>query len=72
MCLIMDAGSAGVSPATPKARLGYHQTTLLVSPEPAESADLSDFTSLVNNHFGLIKGALMSMLKDLGIDREDF
>ena len=33
----MDAGSAGVSPATQEARIGRCQTTLLVRPESAET-----------------------------------
>ena len=37
VCLIMDAGSAGVSPATPEGRIGHRQTILLIRPEPAEA-----------------------------------
>ena len=36
-CLIMDAGSAGVSPAMPESRTSHRQTTLSVCPEPAEA-----------------------------------
>ena len=36
-CLIMDAGSAGVSPATPEGRIGYRQTIMSVRRKPAEA-----------------------------------
>ena len=37
VCLIIDAGSAGVSPATPEGRIGYRQTIMSVRRKPAEA-----------------------------------
>ena len=37
VCLIMDAGSAGVPPATPEGRIGYSQTIMSVRRKPVEA-----------------------------------
>ena len=58
VCLIIDAGSAGVSPATPEARINHRQTTLLVRPEPAEARICRGSQASQTTIFGLIKHTL--------------
>ena len=54
----MDAGSAGVSPATPEGRIGHRQTILLIRPEPAEARICRGSRASQTTHFGLIKHTL--------------
>ena len=57
MCLIIDAGSAGVSPATTEGRISYRQTILPIRHKPAERG----FIGIHNPRkqtFGLIKHPL--------------
>ena len=67
VCLIMDAGSAGVPPATPEARIDHRQTAMSVCPELAEARIYRCSQSTRTALFRLIKHPLrVCLIMDAG------